>query len=139
MKFKEAVGLGVTLFLKLFGIAALFGLIGYSFNLPVLGMTLIGFIFNFILGSAFSYYYGYKHEKLIAEQNKAILDYESRRTAKVQCAYCHAENIVPIDLNNTKFVCPKCKKTNRLVAEFMAAQITVPQSTKDMMGGAAEN
>lgn len=137
MKIKEALGLLSLLFIKLFGIAVLFGLIGYSFGLPILGMALIGFIVNFVLGSAFTYYYGYKHEKLVAEQNKAILDYESRRTAKVACAYCHAENTVPIDLNNTKFICSRCKKPNRLVAEFMAAQITVPQSTKDMMGGAS--
>ena len=139
MKFKEVFGLWFTLFLKLFGIAVLFGLIGYSFNLPIFGMFLIGFIFNFITGTAFSYYYGYKHEKLLAQQNKDILDYESRRTAKVNCAYCHAENIVPIDLSNTKFSCSKCKKTNRLVAEFMAAQITVPQSTNAMISGAEEN
>lgn len=139
MKFKEALEFWSVLVIKLFGMAALFGVVGYSFNLPILGMCVIGFIINFVLGVSVTYYFNYKHEKLVAEQNRAILDYQSKKTAKVQCAYCHAENIVPIDLSNTKFICPRCKKQNRLIAEFTAAQITVPQSTDDMIGRAVQN
>ncbi len=138
MKFKETLGLLSSLFIKLFGISILFGLIAWSFNLPILGMCLIGFIFNFIVGTAFTYIYNYKHEKLIVEQNKALLEYESKKTAKVQCAFCHTDNIVPIDLSNTKFKCTKCHHANRLIVNFDAAQITVPQSTDDMIGRAVE-
>lgn len=127
-----------SLFIKLFGISILFGLIGWSFHLPILGMCLIGFIFNFIAGTAFSYVFSYKHEKLVAEQNKAILDYESKKTAKVQCAFCHADNIVPIDLSNTKFKCNRCHRANRLIVTFDTAQITVPQSTDNMISRAVE-
>ena len=113
-----------------------------SWRIPeatLLGMAIIGFIFNFILGTGFTYFYNYKHEKLVAEQNKRILEFQSKKTAKVTCAYCHHENLVPIDLSNTKFRCPRCKHVNRLIAEFNAAQITVPQSTDDMIGRAVEN
>ena len=139
MKFKEGLSLLSLLFIKLFGMSVLFGLIAYSFNIPILGMAIIGFIFNFVLGTGFTYFYNYKHEKLVAEQNKRILEFQSKKTAKVICAYCHHENLVPIDLSNTKFRCPRCKHVNRLIAEFNAAQITVPQSTDDMIGRAVEN
>lgn len=138
MKIKEALKFLFLLTVKLFGIPILFGVVAYSFNIPILGMFVIGFIANFILGTAFTYYYNYKHEKLVVEQNKAILEYQSKKTATVQCAFCHTENIVPIDLSNTKFKCNKCHHVNRLVVEFTAAQITVPQSTDDMIGRAVE-
>lgn len=136
---KEVFSLIATIFIKLFGIPLLFGVIGYSFHIPILGMMTIGFILNFIAGTVFTYYYNGKHEKLIVEQNKAILDFQSKKTAKVECAFCHGTNIVPIDLSNTKFKCSKCSKINRLIIDISTAQITTPQSTPDMIGGAVEN
>lgn len=136
MKFKEAIKLFFTAIIKLFGIAILFGIMAYSFNIPIIGMMIIGFCINIFVGSFYTYYFNAKHEKLIVEQNKAILEYQTNKTAKVNCAYCHHENYVPIDLSNTRFKCPRCKHVNRLIAEFTAAQITVPQSTNDMMGRA---
>jgi Zn finger protein HypA/HybF involved in hydrogenase expression len=136
MKFKEATKLLFTAVIKLFGISILFGVMAYSFNIPIIGMMIIGFCINLFVGSFYTYYFNSKHEKLVVEQNKAILEYQSNKTAKVSCAYCHQENYVPIDLSNTRFKCPRCKHTNRLIAEFSAAQITVPQNSKDMMGHA---
>jgi len=138
MKIKGVLGLLFSLFLKLFGIAVLFGLIGYCFDLPVFGMFLIGFVVNFFLGTIFTYFYGYMHEKLLVDQTKKMLEYQSNKTATVACAFCHEPNIVPIDLSQTKFRCTKCHHVNRLIAEFSAAQITVPQSTDDMIGRAVE-
>lgn len=140
MKIKEAFSVLFTVIIKVFGIAILFGLIGYSFNVPFLGMAIIGFILNFVLGTAFTYYYNHQHEKLVVEQNKRILEFQSNKTADVKCAFCHQENIVPIDLSKTKFICKRCHHTNRLIVQFSTAQITTPQSTPDMIGrGVDEN
>lgn len=137
-RFKEAMALFASVIFKLFGISILFGIIGYSFHIPILGMMVIGFILNYILGTAFTYHYNAKHEKLLVEQNKAIIDYQSNKTASVKCAFCKADNIVPIDLSHTKFKCSKCSKVNRLIVDISTAQVTVPQSTSDMLGGAVE-
>ena len=138
MKFKEWMKLLGAVVVKLFGVPILFAVAAYGFGISIIGMFAIGFAINYILGTAYTYHYNLKHEQLIAEQNKAMLSFETKNTVKVKCAFCHAENIVPLDLENTKFLCKKCQKANRLVTEFSTAQITVPQSTNDMIGRGVE-
>ena len=138
MKFNDWVKLLSAVIVKLFGVPILFGVAAYGFGISVIGMFAIGFALNYILGTVYTYHYNMKHEQLLVEQQKAMLSFEAKNTVKVNCAFCHAENIVPLDLENTKFQCKKCSKTNRLITEFSAAQITIPQSTNDMIGRGVE-
>lgn len=125
----------------LFGLLAIniLGILFLSFLLAF-SIHLIGkpFLPSFLFSLAVVIILGLFHNSFMRIKNESAnreLEYETAKlisstTLKVSCAYCRAENLQFIDLDNEMiFNCVSCKQPNKVAFNYGAVRITTPLNT----------
>lgn len=97
-------------------------LLGWSF------WPLFWLFFSSQILISFCYDRFYESKKLL----DAVKEYTNKPYKKyiipINCGHCGTKNELEIDLTDTEFRCPNCKKYNGIHINFMAAAITEPVS-----------
>lgn len=118
------------IFLRIFLFPTLVTVGFWLFGVNPIGVFIIAFAFNFMIGTAYNVWVSSKLKKLELETEKAFIEMRDNQSLQVPCAYCGTKNVVPLNLTIGSFKCDQCKKINRLYLNFRSVRIT-----DDVTGG----
>lgn len=88
---------------------------------------IISFGVIIVIGFLSNIYSSYKLAKMELQVQLANHAETLAQSVEVQCAYCKTRIITPIKLSERVVIsCPHCKKTNLIIFQFGAVQISTP-------------
>lgn len=108
-------------------VSALFGFAGRTIIGTFWGWFCISMLVQILGFVAYNSYLIQRDDIAMQKAETEALEYLSKFTVKMACAYCQQGSIVPIQLNQRNtFKCDSCNQVNGVSMQFMATTLTTP-------------
>jgi len=126
LKLKEVIkSIGITLFVS--GLIGLCSYLIYPKLALAVSLGILSIMFQVIVYNLWKQTVNYKYLSIARENEAKAIEFLSRFTTKVYCAYCNKENTIPVIINDDNvFECTSCKKKSKIIVTLTPAQVTDP-------------